>query len=210
MTVNATSFESLRDMFDQTIATFGRVDHVFANAGISATRGFLDVKLGEDGKILPPPTRVLDLNFTGALWTIHLGAAYMTDLAPEQHAGTSIVVAGSASSFLQFRGVDYTIAKHGVLGMVRGLDASLQERGVRINAIAPSWTNTAIVDPQVQKQLNMTFQTPEDVARSVALLFVDQERKGQVLYSWQGNYREINRAEGGLLTKGMEMAREED
>lgn len=197
--VDVTSWESLRNMFIQTNEWFGRIDHVFANAGVSPTPDFMDVKLGDDGQLEPPNLRTINVNFLGPIYTIHLAKAYMTELARESTAGTgSIVLAASASSCQIFSGGDYTIAKHGVLGMIRGLVTAFQGR-IRLNAVAPSWTATGIVSRGFLESAGVVPQTPEDVAKSVVLLFVDAQRHGEVIYSWDGLYREINNAEGGLL-----------
>lgn len=37
MKVNVADWESLRFMFDETNKLFGRIDHVFANAGVGPT-----------------------------------------------------------------------------------------------------------------------------------------------------------------------------
>lgn len=125
----------------------------------------------------------------------------MSELASQRPEGTggSIVLAASASSFQNFSAGDYTIAKHGVLGMIRGMGSKLQQKNIRLNAIAPSWTATGIVPAEVLQSFGTAVQSPEAVARSVALLFADQSRHGEVIYSWEGHYREVNKAEGGML-----------
>ncbi|KAJ5721497.1 uncharacterized protein N7483_009431 [Penicillium malachiteum] len=206
LAINAAKWESLREMFAKTVEWFGRIDHVYANAGIPTTPSFLDVKLDEAGKLEPPPFSTLDLNFTGTIYTIHLANAYMTELAPEKTTGTgSIVLASSEAAFRQMKGSDYIISKHGVLGMVRGLTDSLKEKGIRLNAVAPSWTDTKLISLAARAYYKMKTQTPEVVARSVVLLFVDQSRCGNVLYSKDGIYQEINMGKNGLLEKALQI-----
>ena len=115
------------------------------------------------------------------------------------------MLTASASSFQRFRAVDYTCAKHGVLGLMRGMAPLLGSQGkggsyegvhnVRINAIAPSWTNTGIVPGRIIEQVaGIKVQEPLDVARSVADLFADESRHGQLIYSVEGRYSEIEEA----------------
>lgn len=198
LNVNVTEWEGLRNMFIQAMEWFGRIDHVFANAGIAPTSNILEVKLNEDGQVEPPNLQVINVNFLAVINTIHLAHAYMTKLAPENAGVGSIVLAASASSFQTFSAGDYTITKHGVLGMVRAFVEPFEGK-VRINAIAPSWTDTGMMPSALLQKINVSSQTPDVVARSVALLFADEKRNGDVLYSWDGNYREINNSEGGLL-----------
>jgi hypothetical protein len=53
--------------------------------------------------------------------------------------------------------------------------------------------------------MGVPVQLPEDVARSVVLLFADENRHGEVIYSAQGKFKEVNKSEGGLLamTEGL-------
>ncbi|KAJ5729783.1 uncharacterized protein N7483_004291 [Penicillium malachiteum] len=199
--VNVIKWESLRNLFVEAEKWQGRIDHVFANAGVSPSEDFLDVKLDEAGQLQPPNYRTIDVNFTAVINTIHLAKAYMTELGTHKTAGAaSIVLAASASSFQNFTTPDYTISKHGVLGMIRGLVGILGEQ-VRINAISPSWTNTGIITTYspLFERIGVAMQSPDVVARSVVLLFADQQRNGDVIYSWEGHYREVNNQQGGLL-----------
>ncbi|KAJ5706807.1 hypothetical protein N7488_006608 [Penicillium malachiteum] len=199
--VNVTKWESLRNLFIEAEKWQGRIDHVFANAGLNQNEDFLDVKLDEAGLLQPPNYRTIDVNLTAVINTVHLAKAYMTELATHKTTGTaSIVLAASASSFQNFSTPDYTISKHGVLGIVRGLVGFLGDQ-IRINAMAPSWTNTGILATYAPlfKKIGVGMQEPEVAARSVVLLFADQKRNGDVIYSWEGNYREVNNQKGGLL-----------
>lgn len=201
--VNVTSWESLRNMFDQADKLFGGIDHVFANAGVGPTTDFLGINLNEAGQLEPPPLRTINVNLIGPLYTINLAQAYMKQLAsrrPVKKTG-SIVLTASASSFQNFSASDYTIAKHGVLGMVRGLVNKLEAEGqIRLNAVAPSWTRTGMVPIETIQAMGVPVQTPEAVAQSVVLLFADENRHGEVIYSSQGKFREINKADRGLLS----------
>ncbi|KAJ5440056.1 uncharacterized protein N7458_011054 [Penicillium daleae] len=205
---NVTSWESLRNLFDQADKLFGGIDHVFANAGVGPTTDFLDIKLNEAGQLEPPNLRTINVNLLGPLYTINLAQAYMKQLAgrrPAKETG-SIVLTASASSFQSFSAVDYTVTKHGVLGMVRGLVYKLETEGkIRLNAVAPSWTKTAMVPLESLQAMGVPVQLPEDVARSVVLLFADENRHGEVIYSAQGKFKEVNKSEGGLLamTEGL-------
>lgn len=201
--VNVTSWESLRNMFDEADKLFGGIDHVFANAGVCPTTDFLGINLNQTGQLEPPPLRTINVNLIGPLYTINLASAYMKQLASRRPAGKrgSIVLAASASSFQNFSAGDYTIAKHGVLGMVRGLVHKLEVEGkIRLNAVAPSWTQTGMVPAEAIKSMGVPVQSPEAVARSVVLLFADESRHGEVIYSSEGKFKEVNKADGGLLS----------
>lgn len=198
--VDVTNWESQRNLFIQTEKQFGRIDHVFANAGIRPRPvGFNELSVDDDGLLQPPDMKCIDVNLNGPIYTVQLARAYMTKLASQPVIGSgSIVISCSASSMQTFSASDYTIAKHGALGIIRGLSNTLRGK-IRLNAIAPSWTETAIVPSDFMKSIGIFPQSPEVVARSAVMLFADTTRHGDLIYSWDGKYREINNAPGGLL-----------
>lgn len=95
---------------------------------------------------------------------------------------------------------DYTASKHGVLGFMRGMNSTLSVAGIpniRINAISPSWTISGLLDThEMFKEVGGLVQPASAVAPSVALLMADQERCGQLMFSEEGRYWEI---EEGIL-----------
>ncbi|KAL4741028.1 hypothetical protein BDV11DRAFT_213694 [Aspergillus similis] len=217
---DVSNWTSLRNFFIRGVERFGVIDHVFANAGIGPRSNFLEETFEEkDGKeqlLAPPDLKVLEVNLIGMIYTVRLGVYYLRQTAyngrgAKIEPSPCITISASASSFQDFSAADYTVAKHGVLGILRGLYSDLQQeqpnsghdgkspRRVRLNAIAPSWTATGIVPGDVLRSLGAHVQKPEDVARSVVMLCNDSRRNGELIYSWEGRYREINRCEGGLL-----------
>ncbi|KAK5945466.1 hypothetical protein PMZ80_002671 [Knufia obscura] len=191
---NVTSWADLSSIFKVAKTKYGKIDHVFANAGISGRTTYLDEQVDENGDLLEPNHLVYDINLKGAVNTCALAIHHMR----RQGAGGSIVLTASASSFQRFRAVDYTTAKHGVLGFMRGITPLLQPSiPIRVNCIAPSWTTTGLVpEGFIEKTTGVGTQTPNVVARSVAILMADAGRNGQLIYSVEGKYSE---AEGTLL-----------
>lgn len=198
--VDVCSWESLRDAFIQIEAWYGHIDHVFANAGVGPTTDFLDDTLDENGLLAPPNLRTINVNLLGVISTVRLASHYIQKYSNHRSSGElgSIVVTASTASFQNFTAGDYTITKHGVLGLLRGIQSQLEGK-VRLNAVAPSWTDTGMVPRDFIESLGVGVQGPEVVARSVALLFGDQNRHNEVIYSWDGKYLEVNKADGGLL-----------
>lgn len=186
--LDVTSWTDLSSLFKLAKSKYDRIDHVFANAGISGRTTYLDEKLDENGELLEPTHLVLDINLKAVINTCALAIHYLR----RQEQGGSIVLTASASSFQRFRAADYTIAKHGVLGIMRGLTPLLQpDIPIRVNAISPSWTDTGIVpEGLVEKVTGVVSQSPDIVARSVAILMADIQRNGQLIYSVNGKYSE--------------------
>lgn len=88
------------------------------------------------------------------------------------------------------------VAKHGVLGLMRGVQPNLRRQGVavRVNTVNPSWTATGIVPAGLLEAIGARAQAPEAVARSVGLLMADTARDGQALYSVEGRVYEVEQA----------------
>lgn len=189
---DVTSWDDLSKLFKVAQSKHGRLDHVFANAGITGRTTYMDEKLDENGDLLEPTHFVLEVNLKSVANTVALAIHYM------KRYGTSgsIVLTASASSFQQFRVVDYTTAKHGVLGIMRGLKPLLSPKlPIRINCIGPSWTVTGLVPEGVIEALcGIGTNTPAQVAKSVAILMADEHRHGQFIYTVEGRYSEFEAA----------------
>jgi NAD(P)-dependent dehydrogenase (short-subunit alcohol dehydrogenase family) len=185
----------------------GRIDHVFSNAGISGRANYLSESFDSSGELQEPDQRTFDIDLRGMINTSYLGLYYMRHQDP---AGGSIVCTASAAAFQRFRVCDYTAAKHGVLGWMRGIVPNLQtaKLPIRVNSISPSWTITGLVPEELVKAMDCEWQGPEAVARSVAVLMADEKRQGQLIYSVGGRFMEIE--ESKFLPVAREIAGEND
>lgn len=121
----------------------------------------------------------------------------------KQASGGSIVLCSSATAFQPFRAVDYSVAKHGVLGLVRGLAAvTYPGLPIRVNGVAPGWTASSMVNEvflEVLLKTGDSYQSPLVVSKSVGLLMADESRHGQVVYSGRGEYKEIENTLLGIV-----------
>lgn len=199
---DVTSWSSLKALFKTAKENNDRVDHVFANAGISGRANYLDAKVDGDGELLEPTSLVYDVNLKGMINTSYLGLHYMQSQSPP---GGSIVCTASGSSFQQFAVWDYTTAKHGVLGFMRGAVPNLvaQKLPIRVNCIGPSWTLTGLVPKEICEAAGVETQMPDVVARQVAVLMADESRQGTFVYSSGGRNYEIEQEV--LLPAAMEI-----
>jgi NAD(P)-dependent dehydrogenase (short-subunit alcohol dehydrogenase family) len=83
---------------------YGRIDHVFANAGVSMTTTFLEDDVDENGDLLPPNLKTMNVNLIGCLYTVKLGIHHLR----KDSRDSSIVVTASGSSFTRFPTPDYS------------------------------------------------------------------------------------------------------
>ncbi|KAI0397510.1 short chain dehydrogenase [Xylariaceae sp. FL0594] len=175
----------------------GTIDHVFANAGTRPRTNYVDrIEVDEaTGDPIEPPSLVLDVNLKGSIHTATLAVHYMR---PDQGGiGGSIVVNASTTAFTRFSAADYSIAKHGTIGLVRSLHTILashpQRLPVRINGIAASWTSTSILDNSVFEAAGVYAQPCLAVARAAAFLMASGDG-GKIVHVDHGVYKEVDEA----------------
>ena len=113
-------------MVDRTLEQFGRVDALFANAGI-----FLRGPLMDSGP--DDWARVLDVNINGVLRCVHAVLPHLT----AQGSG-DILVTSSISGLIDISGEPiYSASKHAVQGLVHTLRRQVLPLGVRVMSLAP-------------------------------------------------------------------------
>ena len=126
---------AVRALFAEVSARRGRIDIVFANAGISAGPGFGTAASGGIEQLdLVAFRRVLDINLTANVLILHLAAAHM-----KAGGGGSIVVTSSVAGLRAdpMVGYAYAASKAALNNVVRQAAVELAPYGVRVNAIAP-------------------------------------------------------------------------
>ncbi|KAF2265986.1 NAD(P)-binding protein [Lojkania enalia] len=194
---DVTSWSGQVALFKAAKDKYGVIHHVFANAGISSGTALLGKDVDDNGNLLPPDLKVINVNLIGLMYTVKLGIHYIK----QNPKGGSIVMAASASSFTRFAPSDYTTSKHGVYGLLRSLYCTLYPNmPVRINAIAPSWTDTGIISADLIEAVGKeNVQSPDVPARSVIALMADKNRHGQMIYSQNGKFWDIENGENGLV-----------
>lgn len=83
---------------------YGKIDHVFANAGIAPSVSLLEDDVDSNGDLLPPNLKTINVNLLGCLYTVKLGIHHIR----KNSAGGSIVITASGSSFTRFPATDYS------------------------------------------------------------------------------------------------------
>jgi NAD(P)-dependent dehydrogenase (short-subunit alcohol dehydrogenase family) len=63
----------------------------------------------------------------------------------------------------------YTLTKHAVVGFVRGAAEATTERGIRINALCPGFTDTPIVAAELLDRLPAELMQPAFVAEAALM-----------------------------------------
>ena len=140
--------------FARTVDALGKVDSAFANAGVSGwVPSITDLSLDEW-------RRVTSINLDGAFLTMRTAARHLV----ERGEGGSIVAVSSTSAIHGAPNQPhYGAAKTALLGLVRASAVGLARHRIRVNALLPGWTDTALTAPGKGNQKfvdNTTGRTP--------------------------------------------------
>ncbi len=175
--VDVTRPDSVDAMVQQTLTRFGRIDVLVNNAGVESPRPFLDISL-EDYE------RVMRVNTT-SLW-ICCQAVIPVMLSQGKGAIVNMSsVAGQRGGGL-LGTVAYSTSKGAVIAMTKGLAREFAKSGIRVNAVSPSLTMTALAQRQLDRLPEGTLERvvamtpmgrpaqPSEVAAVVAFLASDE------------------------------------
>jgi NAD(P)-dependent dehydrogenase (short-subunit alcohol dehydrogenase family) len=152
--------------FDAALAAHGRLDVVFANAGIDPGPGFVGSWVGAERPRNPAGAlesytderwnRVIDINLNGIFATLRAGARLMRP----QRSGRMIVTTSVAAYQCEPAiGAAYMTAKAGAAHLMRSVALELAAYQITVNAIAPGFFATNIggghaKQPQVQEAMS--------------------------------------------------------
>jgi NAD(P)-dependent dehydrogenase (short-subunit alcohol dehydrogenase family) len=171
---DATDIAATENAVAKAVEKFGKLDIVFANAGISAS-----TPVG--GTALATFESVLKTNITAVFFTVQAAAPHLRD-------GASIILNGSVISVLGNPGyAAYAASKAGVRAMARVMASELSPRGIRVNVVSPGGTTTPIwnrtaptpeaiaaLEARISKTIPLgRFGKPEEVAKAVLFLASD-------------------------------------
>ena len=128
--------DEVRNLVEQTVARFGQLDVAVNNAGTEGTPGPVTEQT------LDAYTAAFDTNVLGTLLSMK------HELRVMQAQGRGSVV--NISSTMGERGAAnmslYTASKHAVEGLTKAAALEAAAFGVRVNAVAPGPTDTAMLD----------------------------------------------------------------
>ncbi|MCR5978013.1 mycofactocin-coupled SDR family oxidoreductase [Gordonia jinghuaiqii] len=179
----------MKQVADEAVAELGRLDTVVINHGIGLPHGI-------DEESLDIWDTVIETNLSSVWRTVVATVPHLKATGP----GGSIIVTGSAASVVAiFNNAAYTVAKHGVIGLVKCLAADLAQDWIRVNAVLPTNVNTTLFineynasrfcpdkeDPTVEdmkipaESLNLLpvpWMEPEYVSHAVLFLASDEAK----------------------------------
>jgi 3-oxoacyl-[acyl-carrier protein] reductase len=178
--VNVAQEDSVQAMIDATTSWGGTLDIIVNNAGITK-----DTQLRKMSK--DQWDAVIAVNLTGVWLCGRAAANVMAD------KGSGVILNGSSISGLtgNFGQSNYTAAKGALIAMTKTWAIELGRKNVRVNAVAPGFTATPMVETVPEKVLDQVKSStplgrlgqPEDMANAYVFLATDEASfiTGQVL-----------------------------
>lgn len=148
--------ESVQRAIDITVEQFGRLDIVFANAGINGVWAPIE-------ELQPAEwDRTLDINLKGTYLTIHFAVPYL-----KQAGAGSIIITSSVNGTRSFSNPGasaYSSSKAGQVAFMKMIALELGRYHIRCNAICPGFIETNIQERTEQRhteQIGIEVELPK-------------------------------------------------
>jgi 3-oxoacyl-[acyl-carrier protein] reductase len=171
--VDVTSLESVTEAAKNIVEKHKKIDILINNAGITRDASLLKMTV-EQWK------QVIDVNLTGVFNCTKAVAPFMVENKSGKIVNTSSVV-GLYGNFGQ---TNYVATKSGIIGMTKVWARELGRKGINVNAVAPGFIATEMVETVPEKVIEMLKEKtplgklgdPEDIANAYLFLVSDQAK----------------------------------
>jgi len=139
--VNVANEQEVVKGVEDTVKALGRIDAVFANAGIGRGAPSFTEMTTESYR------EVLSVNLDGVFFTLREVARHMVERAKNGDTGGSLVgIASLAAIEGASRNQAYAATKGAVISMIKACATEFGRYGIRANAILPGWIATDMTE----------------------------------------------------------------
>ncbi|MFC5559901.1 glucose 1-dehydrogenase [Ureibacillus thermophilus] len=144
--------------------TFGRIDILINNAGISAFKSPFELSIDEWDNII-------NTNLRSVFLASREAAKYMRN---NKEGGSIVNIASTRAIMSEPNSEAYAASKGGIVALTHALAASFSEDRITVNAISPGWIETGdyskLRDIDHEQHLSKRVGRPEDIARACLYL----------------------------------------
>ncbi|WP_299324076.1 SDR family NAD(P)-dependent oxidoreductase [uncultured Maribacter sp.] len=134
---DVTKFEEVEALIAQTVSKYDRVDVIVNNAGIGGKHQLKTAEHTHDDW-----HNVIAVNQTGVFYCMQAALKQMI----KQGHGTIVNVASLAGLKASGNNLSYSASKFAVVGMTKSAALEYGSKNIRINAVCPGYTHSALLD----------------------------------------------------------------
>ena len=140
--VNVADYKEMKTMVDKIIEMEGKIDFLVNNAGINSDNALMMMTVEEWQK-------VIDVNLTG---TFNGCRAVIVPMMKQKYG--KIVNMASVTGLIGMAGqTNYGASKAGIIGFTKCLAKEVAKYNITVNAVAPGFIQTEMVDKLKEEQL---------------------------------------------------------
>ena len=168
--VDVAERETVQTMVSETLSAFGQIDILVNNAGVIKDN---TLKKMTDEEF----DRILIINLRGT----YICTQEIAEVMREQQAGVILNASSVVALYGNFGQTNYVASKAGIIGMTKVWARELGKDGIRVNAVAPGFIETSMVESIPEDVMAMMLKRvplgkagePEDIAGAYAFLASD-------------------------------------
>jgi NAD(P)-dependent dehydrogenase (short-subunit alcohol dehydrogenase family) len=158
-------------MVETAVERFGRLDHCVHCAGIYEPVDFLDMDEAAW-------RRTMSATLDSAVYVSVRAAREMT----KQGGGRFVLISSINAPLSEPESSHYSAAKAGISSLARSMAVDLTKHNIQVNALAPGWVHTAMVDEFVQNSTEETLSRlnilgrvgqPDEIANVIEYLLLN-------------------------------------
>jgi NAD(P)-dependent dehydrogenase (short-subunit alcohol dehydrogenase family) len=175
---NVADYEEVQNLIQHTVSAYGKLDVMVNNAGIGPKQLLKTAEY-----TLEDWDSVIAVNQTGVFYGMQLALQQML----KQGFGNIVNVASLAGLKASLNNISYSASKFAVVGMTKSAALEYAKTGIRINAVCPGYTESALLDrllsakPEMDAMLKSIipmkrYGKAEEIADAIVWLASDQTK----------------------------------